>query len=357
MADESGEKTEEASQKKIDDSRKKGQVWKSRDLTSVAVFMVGLAVLKATWPTMQGQFTQLFTFSFDHLAHPRDLGVATVQALFLAVTAVVFLTVPIAFSGALVGGLVDFLQVGPLLATDAIAPKLEKLNPLAGLKNMVAKKQLVELMKSMIKIFLTGYMVFGVVKGAMPLVVGTLGGGAPETIDVLGELIYRVAVRVGLLFTAFAIFDVWFQQQTYKKDLMMTKEEVKKEYKESEGDPHAKAKRKEFAMELLESAQMEAVEGADAVITNPTHLAVALRYERGAGTGVAPKVVCKGEAEVAAAIRTIARERGVAVLRNVPLARALYELEVGQEVPAELFDAVAEVLTFVWGLSEEQAAK
>jgi len=352
MGDDSGDKTEEASQKKIDDSRKQGQVWKSKDLTGVAVFLVGLAALKVSWPMMQSEFAKLFLFSFDRLAHPKDLEIATYQLLLMAVTTVVLLSLPVALSGAIVGGLLDFLQVGPLLAVESLMPKLDKLNPLAGLKNMFTKKSLVELIKSMIKIFITGYMVYGVVKGAMPMVVSTIRLGAPEAVAVLGELMYRVAVRVGLVFLLFAIFDVWYQHSAYMKDLMMSKEDVKKEYKESEGDPHNKAKRKELAMELLEGAQMDAVKGADVVVTNPTHVAVALRYERG-GSGP-PVVVCKGEGDKAAAIREVAREGGVALMRNVPLAHALLRLEVGQAVPEELFDAVAEVLNFVWGLEQGQ---
>ncbi|MHB8876598.1 MAG: type III secretion system export apparatus subunit SctU [Myxococcaceae bacterium] len=348
MGDESGEKTEEASQKKVDDSRKQGQVWQSKDLTGVMVFLVGLAALKVSWPFMQSEFAKLFTFSFDRLAHSEDLTVATYQLLLMGVIAVVVLTLPVALSGAIVGGLVNFIQIGPLLAVDSLMPKLDKLNPLAGLKNMFTKKQLVEMLKSMLKIFITGYVVYGVVKGAMPMVVATIRAGAPESVDVLGELIFRVAVRVGLLFLLFAIFDVWYQHKTYMKDLMMTKEEVKKEYKESEGDPHNKAKRKELAMELLEGAQMEAVKGADVVVTNPTHVAVALRYDRGRDR--APRVVCKGEGEVAAAIRAVAREGGVAMMRNVPLAHALLRVDLDEEVPQELFDAVAEVLNFIWAL-------
>jgi flagellar biosynthetic protein FlhB len=352
MGDDSGDKTEEASQKKIDDSRKQGQVWKSKDLTGVAVFLVGLAALKVSWPMMQNEFTKLFVFSFDRLAHPKDLEVATYQLMLMGVMTIVLLTLPVALSGAVVGGLLDFLQVGPLLAIESLMPKLDKLNPLAGLKNMFTKKSLVELLKSMLKIFITGYVVYGVVKGAMPMVVATIRGDAPMALAVLGELIYRVTVRVGLLFLLFAIFDVWYQRSSYMKDLMMSKEDVKKEYKESEGDPHNKAKRKEMAMELLEGAQMDAVKGADVVVTNPTHVAVALRYER--GRGGPPRVVCKGEGDRAAAIRAVAQDSGVALMRNVPLAHALLRLEVGEAVPEDLFDAVAEVLNFVWGLEQRR---
>ena len=182
------------------------------------------------------------------------------------------------------------------------------------------------------------------------MVVATVHSDTSATMLVLGELVYRVAVRVGLLFAAFGIFDVWFQHRNYMKDLMMTKDEVKREYKESEGDPHHKAKRREMHQEILEGAQMEAVKGADVVVTNPDHLAVALKYDR--SVDQAPRVICKGADSRAEAIKALAKDGGVAIMRNVPLAHALIKLEVGEDIPEALYDAVAEVLNFVYGLRE-----
>jgi flagellar biosynthesis protein FlhB len=162
--------------------------------------------------------------------------------------------------------------------------------------------------------------------------------------------VYRISVRVGLLFLTFAIFDVWWQHRTYMKDLMMTKDEVKREYKESEGDPHHKAKRKELHMEILEGAQMEAVKDANVVVTNPDHVAVAIKYDR--EKDQAPRIVCKGVDSRAEAIKAVAKQADVALLRNVPLAHALLRVEVGEEIPEDLYDAVAEVLNFVYGLKQ-----
>ena len=170
------------------------------------------------------------------------------------------------------------------------------------------------------------------------------------TLTVLGELVFRVAVRVGLLYMLFSIFDLWFQRRSYMKDMMMSKDEVKREYKESEGDPHHKHKRKEMHMEILEGAQMEAVKGADVVVTNPTHLAIALRYDKEKDN--APRVIAKGMNLRAEAIKELAKQSNVSILRNVPLAHALHRLEVGHEIPEELYDAVAEVLNFVYGLKK-----
>jgi len=157
-----------------------------------------------------------------------------------------------------------------------------------------------------------------------------------------------------LMFVAFAIFDVWFQHKSFMKKMMMSKEDVKKEYKESEGDPHHKAHRKQMHMEIMNSEQMEAVKSADVVVTNPEHVAVALKYDR--DKDGAPKVLAKGLDARAQAIRELAKQAEVPLLRNVPLAHALLRIEVNQEIPEDLYDAVAEVLNFVYQLKAPAAA-
>jgi flagellar biosynthetic protein FlhB len=267
---------------------------------------------------------------------------------------VILLTLPIAGGAAVVGALAEFLQVGALFTIKPLIPKLDKLNPIAGFKNMFGKKQIVELAKNLFKIGVTGYVVYGVVRDSMAMVVATIRGTVDTTMSVMGELVYRVSVRVSLLFFVFAVFDVWFQRKSYMKDMMMAKDEVKKEYKESEGDPHHKAKRKEFHQEILEGAQMEAVKGADVIVTNPDHIAVALKYDK--DRDGAPRVLARGFDGRAEAIKQLAKDSEVAILRNVPLAHALVRVEVGQEIPEELYDAVAEVMNFVYQLKAGVAA-
>jgi flagellar biosynthetic protein FlhB len=354
MSESSGEKTEEATPKKVEDSRKKGQVWKSKDLSGVAVFLFGLGAVMASWDMVTARVNDLFQFGFDKLSHPGELTEAIPAALMMGVTSVVVLSLPVLVTAALVGALVDFLIVGPLLAKDALVPKLEKLNPVAGLKNMFSKKQLVEGLKSLLKLSIAGYVVVGAVRGSLDEVVLAVRSDTGGVMKVLGDLVFTVAVRVGILFFVFAIFDVWWQRRVYYKDLMMTKDEVKREYKESEGDPHHKAKRKELHMEILEGAQMEAVKGADVIVTNPDHVAVALRYDR--DKDPAPKVVAKGVDSRAERIKALGRTHDIPLLRNVPLAHALLRLEVGEDIPEDLYDAVAEVLNFVYGLRGKPAA-
>ncbi|HSP80026.1 MAG TPA: type III secretion system export apparatus subunit SctU [Myxococcaceae bacterium] len=345
---ESGEKTEEPTQKKLDDARRKGQVWKSKDLTGVATFLVGLGVVKATWDRVEKEISLLFQFAFDHISHPGDLELAIFQLMMMAVTTILLLTVPVVAAAAIIGGLMDFLQVGSIFALDPVMPKLEKLNPIQGMKNLVSKKQFVELLKNLLKICIAAYVTYGVVRDAMPLVVETVRRDTQAMMGVMGELVFRMAMRVGLLFVLFAVFDIWWQRKSYMKDMMMSKDEVKKEYKQSEGDPEHKAKRKEMHMEIMEGAQMEAVKDADVIVTNPDHVAVALKYDK--DKDGAPRVLAKGIDFKAERIKSIARGADVPTLRNVPLAHALLRVDVGHEIPEELYDAVAEVLNFVYGL-------
>ncbi|RKH38394.1 type III secretion system export apparatus subunit SctU [Corallococcus sicarius] len=353
MSEESGDKTEEPSQKKLDDSRKKGQVWKSKDLTAVAVLAAGMGIASATWGTVEEEISVLFRFSFDQIAHPEDLGLATTKLLYMGLKTMLLLTVPVAAGAAVLGGLMDFLQVGSLFTMDPLMPKLDKVNPLAGLKNLFTKKAFVELLKNLIKITVAAYVVYGVVRDSMPLVIETVRQDTHGIMVILGEIIYRVSVRILMLFVIFGIFDVWWQRKSYMKDMMMTKDEVKKEYKQSEGDPHHKAKRKELHQEIMEGAQMEAVKDASVIVTNPDHVAVALIYDQ--GKDGAPRVLIKGMDAKAERIKALARESDVPLLRNVPLAHALLRVDVGQEVPEELYDAVAEVLNFVYGLKQNAA--
>jgi flagellar biosynthetic protein FlhB len=344
----SDDKTEEPTPKKIEDARKEGNVWKSKDLSGVVAFAVAMGTVKATWGDAEFKIKQLFAFAFDHIAHPQDLSIATAQLMVMGLNTLLSICAPIALAAAFAGGLMEFLQVGALFAFKVLMPKLDKLNPIAGLKNMFSKKSLVEMVKSILKLSVSGYVVYGVVRDAMALVVATIHGDAPITMMVMGELVFRVVTRVVLLFVVFAIIDVWWQHKAYMKDMMMSKEDVKKEYKESEGDPHHKAKRKEFAHELLESAQMDAVKGADVIVTNPEHVAVALKYDKARDS--APRVIAKGIEGKAGTIREIAKAHDVPLLRNVPLAHALLRVEVNEEIPEALYDAVAEVLNFVYQL-------
>ncbi len=173
---------------------------------------------------------------------------------------------------------------------------------------------------------------------------------------VVGDILWDFCTKIGGVFVAIAAFDAFYQRKRYMKDNMMSKYDVKQEYKQSEGDPHHKAERKRFHQEILNSASPSAVKGADVVVRNPDHIAVALKYDKDK-EGAAPKIVAKGERMWAEKILDAARAYGIPVVRNVPLAQALNKLDVGEEIPEELYEAVAEVLNFIYGLAQEQERK
>jgi flagellar biosynthetic protein FlhB len=345
VADEGGDKTEEPTEKKLGDARKKGQVSKSRDLTGALVFMVGFFVIAAMFPWTLQQFKQGFYLAFSKIGTditPEDVATACFHGLY----SVLIVSLPAIAAAAMIGALADFLQVGALFTLEPLMPKLDKLNPLEGMKNLVSKKQLVELLKSTVKLLLAGYIAWGVLRDELGLIAATARADAALILVAGGRIMYRLSTRIALIFILFAIFDVWWQRRTYMKDMMMTKDEVKREYKESEGDPHHKAKRKEMHQEILEEAAMNDVGSADVIVTNPEHYAVAVRYDKEQDN--APRVVAKGIDSKAARIREIAQKAGVPLMRNVPLAHALYRIDVGDEIPEALYDAVAEVLNFVY---------
>jgi flagellar biosynthesis protein FlhB len=342
-------KTEEPTLKRIQDARRKGQVWRSRDLTAVLAYLVAMGVLKATWASFEEGATRLFEFAFEKMVQPSELAEAIPVALFLGLRAVVVMSLPVLAAAAVTGAVVEFLTVGALFTADPLIPKLERLNPLPGIKNMFSKRQAVELVKSMAKIAIAGVVACVAIADALPDVVLSMRAGASGLKAVLGQLIFGISLRVGVLFLFFALVDVWFQRRAYMKELMMSKEEVRRELKESEGDPHHKARRKELAIEILEGAQLDAVKLADVIIVNPDHVAVALRYR--VEREIAPRVVYRGVDARAQAIKALARQHGIPLLHNVPLAHALLEVELDAEIPEELYDAVAEVLNVVHRLS------
>lgn len=344
----SGEKTEEPTERKKEQSRKKGHVWKSRDLSAAAVFIGGMALVKVTWPFVETEINKLFHFGFDIAERPEFAEQAVYSSLVLGLISLALLSIPISLGAAIFGGLAEFIQVGPVFAAEGVIPKLEKINPAQGFKNLFSKKQIVELVKSTAKVFLGAYLVYVILKEGAGLMSLSVRGDINTILQVTGELMFQISVQLGLLFLAFAIFDVWWQRKVYLKDLMMTKDEVKREYKETEGDPQYKARRKELHQEILDNIQMESVKDADVVVTNPDHVAVALRYDRQKDR--APRVMVKGVDFRAEAIKAIAKEHGVVMTRNVPLAHALLRVDAGDEIPESLYDAVAEVLNFVYRL-------
>ncbi|MQA40720.1 type III secretion system export apparatus subunit SctU [Rugamonas aquatica] len=339
----SGEKTEQPTSKKLRDARKKGQVAHSKDFTQTVLTLALFVYLISAARSLAEDLTSLLLLPMALIGRPFGEGLDAV--LWPAMKAGCMLLLP--FLGIVlgVGVLVETLQVGGVLAFEAIKPSGKKLNVVANTKNIFSKKNLVEFLKNCLKVVVLCAVLYSVIRDelahllTLPLA-GLDGVGAAIT-----SLLKAVMLNVAAAYAVLALADLAWQRYSHTKELMMTKDEVKREHKESEGDPHIKDTRKQLHRELLSGA-VEKSRQASVLITNPTHVAVALRYERGATP--LPLVLAMGTDEIAHRMIAAARAAGVPVMQNVPLARALLaQGVVDQYIPSALVAPVAEVLRLV----------
>ena len=351
----SGEKTEQPTEKRLRDARKKGQIAKSQDLTSalmlltaVCVFWLGGTMMaQVLMRTMKNGIETAGAFD-GVLTKDRAMEVLT-QGAFDMLTALapwfIFM-----FLGAI---LFNYIQVGSMFAVEGLKPELNKLNPAEGFKQKFLKpKQYVELGKTLLKSIITFVVVASVLYAEIPSIALLLSQPAGNVVAYLFALILKIGFYVALMFVGLAVGDYFLQRFMFLNQMKMSKQEVKQEYKESEGDPLIKWMRKNIHREILSQNVVAAVQTADVVVVNPTHVAVALKYDR--KNGGAPVVVAKGAELAAKQIREIAKKHDVPMMRDVPLARALYEVEVDNEIPEEFYETVAEVLRWVYSLNEEK---
>jgi len=341
------EKSEKATPKREREARKKGQVAKSQDLNSAVVF---LAVTMVLFMTGKQSATILSTTMQNYIGRAFQSDGARPEEFYaLLVTAGVTLLkvlAPIMLAGVIAGAGLSYAQVGSLFSMEPLQPKLDKLDPIKGFKNkFFSARAYIELAKSLLKILVIGLVLWGVIKGDLRDVGQTLRTPLKDSFALLGKLLFGMVAKSGAILLAFGAADVGIQRWQHQKQLMMSKDDVKREYKESEGDPHLKGERKHLMKEIAFSDVRTAVRKAKVVIVNPTHVAVAVQYER--GEMGAPQVAAKGIDEAAQRIREFAKEFGIPIRRDVPLAHALNALEVGTEMPPELYTAMAEVLTWV----------
>jgi flagellar biosynthetic protein FlhB len=355
MSQQGGEKTEHPTEKRLRDARRKGQVAKSQDLSSALLLLAALAVF---WMAsgLMGQW--LGGAMHDHLAQAAsfkgsmDRGVA-LGALFDGVKVMGLVLLPLFATLFLLGGLVGYFQVGSIFSFESIKPNLGKLNPAEGFKSKFFKsKPYLELGKTLVKMLVTVAVITTVLWTARLDIVGLVQQPTTRVAAYTISLIFEIGLKVGLAFVAIGIGDFFLQRFLHLKELKMSKQEIRDEWKETEGNPLFKSARKQLHREILMQSMMAAVRRADVVVVNPTHVAVALKYDR-AVMG-APTIVAKGAELMAAQIRQLARESDVPIMRDVPLARTLFELEIDEEIPEELFESVAVVLRWVYELAEER---
>ena len=345
------EKTEKPTPKKRQDTRKKGEVAKSRELPSVAVLLAGIMSLAAGGTYMS---SQLKTMTGTVIAHipTADFKVADAMEIGREVVVLFMLTLaPFLAAVFLAAIFSNIVQVGFLVSGESIKPKLSKLSPIKGFTRLFSLQSLMELCKSLLKLAIVGGVGYVVVRGQL----NGLGSLVEMEIGAISLYILVTTLKIclvcGLAMTVLVAADFAFQKWQFERRIRMTKQEVKDEMKRTEGDPLIKSRIRSIQMEMARKRMMQDVPKADVVITNPTHLAVAIAYESGMN---APKVLAKGAGEVAGKIREIARQNNVPVVENKPLARSLFRLvDIGREIPGDLYQAVAEVLAYIYNLKRK----
>lgn len=356
MAGNAQEKTEQATPRRIQEARRKGQVARSTDLTGALCLLAMVALLYAVKDRFFLDLQRFMTWYFSQAAHLHTAGKNTVSALNQAVLFSLKLLFPFFGVALLVVVVSNLAQVGFLFSTEALKPRVNNLNPLNGLQRMFSTRSLVELAKSVLKVVIIGGVTYCLIKSNLEVLLMVFNrspGGIYQ--DVLG-FILKVALWGALAYLVLAVLDYMYQRYDYKKSLMMSRQEVKEEFKQTEGDPLVKSRQREMFRSISLNKIISEVPRATVVVTNPTRLAVALLYRQ--GEMPAPRVTAKGAGLLAKRIRDIARENGVPVVENKELARFLYRnVEVDQEIPLEVYQAVAEVLALVYRLKAKENYK
>jgi flagellar biosynthetic protein FlhB len=349
MADDYQDKTEQPTPKRRAEARKKGSAAKSRDLSAAVVLMVGLASLFIWGPSLNRKIMEMLQVWLGGLK-PGLVGPNQVAAIFMnfSLTLAALLT-PILLSVSVAAIAVNYAQVGKIFSTERITPDLSRIFKLDGLKRFFSANSLVELLKNLAKIALVGLVAYFSVVREIPSLLPLLDQEVGQIFIHLAATTFRVAIRVIVALLALAALDYLYQRYTFEKNLKMTKQEVKDEMRQTEGDPKVKARIKSLMRQVATKRMIADVPTADVVVTNPTHVAVALKYD--SATMVAPMVVAKGQGFIALKIIAMAQEAGVPRVENRPLARSLYKMvEVGRSIPTELYRAVAEVLAYIYKL-------
>ena len=352
MGDE--DKQFEASQQKLEKARKEGQVVKSQDFSTALSLMIVFVFIVKVSPLIWDQITKLFVLVYQQIptAHISDIGLPYLMTITLLPTLMIIL--PILFFAGFIAILGDFIQVGPLVTMTPLMPKLDKLNPTSYFKNLVSPKTLFELVKNIVKVVLLGLIGWMVYKAHLETILSLLAIDNNFAVMIeFGSLVTEFVMKAGLAFIIIAVADYGVVRWKFMNDQKMSFKEVKDEYKNQEGDPNVKAALRQRRQQMLHKGMMDAVPDADFVVTNPTHVACALKYEQ--ESMESPKLVAKGTELIAKKIIEIAREHDVPVIENPPVARALFRLvEPNSYIPPDLYKAVAEILLFVYSLRKKK---
>lgn len=350
---EGGEKTEPATQKKLDDARKEGKVAKSKELTSAFMLIALFLILKIFISYIGENLVNIFSIVYRRIGgyvNPGEFGFTSqaVAAFTMQMLIQILLSVwPFFLIGVVIAILVSIVQVGWKVSAKPMEPKLSKFNPINGFKRIFSKESLFNLVMAIIKIVLIALIAYFSVRDKANDLFVLYEISLKQAISLVGEIILDTGLKISLVYLIVGLADFIYQKRKFSEDMKMTKQEVKDEYKNTEGDPQIKGRQRRKMQEASQRRMMQDVPKADVVITNPTHFAVALKYD--ANTGKAPVLLAKGEDYVALKIKEVAKENHVEIVENKPLARMIYHnVDIGAEIPPELYQAVAEVLATVY---------
>jgi len=346
-----GEKTEKATAKKRRDAKRKGQVRRSQEVNTAFCAIVMFGLLFAIWPNFVQQMTGIFTDNLGSssiMMANEGLSFNEVSALFARIMLGFFMIMAPLLGAALVSGVAaNVLQIGFMFTTETMKVKFDKINPINGFKQMFSPRKLVDLVKNLLKIFLVGFVAYSDYMTLLEKFGSYVGQDIYVSFIDIMRTAFLMALKMCIVMVFIAVADFLYQWWKYEKDLRMTKQEVKDEYKMMEGDPKIKGKIRQKQMQMSAMRMMQQVPEADVVITNPTHFAVALRYDE--KTSAAPMIIAKGQDYTAHKIREVAIENDIQIVENPPLAQSLYATcEIGDEIPDELYQAVADILVFVY---------
>jgi flagellar biosynthesis protein FlhB len=357
LAEDTGDKSEEPTPHRLREAREKGQIAKSKEITTALLLVSSYVLFRYTGEFIWNNLTLTATSILTQIGNVNDFSLPFVgYVLLIALRGLFMCLAPIFGLTFIVALASEALQTGFLFSLDPLSPKIERLSPAEGFKRMFSLQGFVELIKSILKITIVFWIMWGAVKDDIPLIVILINSQPWDAVVLGGSIAYKVAMRVGIFYIAIALLDYLYKRWEYMRGLKMTKQEIKEEYKRLEGDPQIKQRMRELQRQVAYQRMMAAVPQADVVVTNPTHIAVALKYE--VTKMKAPKVLAKGERKTAEEIKRIADGAYVPIVENEPLARSIFRTtNVGQQIPNELYQAVAEVLAFVYKIKKSRQEK
>ncbi len=349
---ESGEKTEEPTSKKLGKAREEGQVAKSQDLNTAIMLLVLFFSIQFLGGYMYESFKEIFKFSTDkipELAKEEFTLSISVSVLGYFFQKILLISLPILAFGLVGAIIVNLVQVKWKLTGKPLKPKLSSMNPINGAKKLFSKDKIFDLVKTIAKLGVLFYVVYDALNDEWGLITNIYELEFAPAVSLIVSTVLDLAVRISLVFFVLALADYIYQKRKFKQDMKMTKQEVKDEYKQTEGNPEIKGQIRRKMQEASRRRMMQRLPEADVVITNPTHLAVAVKYDK--KENEAPVVIAKGADYLAQRIRDIAKETRIEIVENKPVARMLYHnVEIGEQIPPELYQTVAEILAYVYGL-------